>query len=213
MKKEIVKKKKKKKFKSVIIISLIIIVILILFIRSSRIGNIITDDPSLTPIEKFWAGFWFIFIVIIMVGSFIGYSYLPKKIRVNTGAWIKVIFTHLVWPSMFFVIILLGALTQQYPPASYPNGTFEDNMNKSFSIATQAMSNAFQKISMSLYNQGRDYPILWIIIIFVFIVIAIFLMKRAVKDYIIEGMDAQELIDSINDKDYEDIEKYENRRH
>jgi hypothetical protein len=160
----------KKKIKPIIIIILIILIGVLLFIRISNI----TNDLSLT--------FLFVIVGILIIGIFVGFLYIPTNIRYTIIAWIKVLFIHLILPLMFFIIILLGALTEIYPPTSYPNGTFEDNINKTFPIMANAMSNAFQRLTMSLYNEGKNRPILWIIIFFIYIIVITFLMKKYAKE-------------------------------
>lgn len=97
----------------------------------------------------------------------------------------------------------------KYPIQHYPNGTFQDNLNHSFSISAKAMTGAFQRITMTFYDFGFEHPDFWIFFSIVFVFISIYLMKDAFKEDIYEGMDAQELIDSITEKDYKDLDEWE----
>ena len=114
-------------------------------------------------------------------------------------------------PMLIFIIILLGAIAVQYPAQTYPNGTFQDNTNKSFSTVMDVTSNAIQKLVMMFYDLGRANPVLWMIIAVVFIVMSLWHLKRNVNKHIWSNMDAQELIHSLTKKDFIDLEKYEQK--
>ena len=195
------KTKKKKRTKNIVIVLIIVLVCIALIYRVSGWGS----DPTFPIAQKIA----FVVLSLIVLGFITGFAMLPKKVRIATASGVKVFFTHFVWPSMILMIILLGAMAGKYPTQYYPNGTFQENMNHSFSISAKAMTGAFQKLTMTFYDMGFRHPDFWMFFSIVFVFISIYLMKGAFKEDIYENMDAQELIDSITEKDYKDLEEWE----
>jgi hypothetical protein len=193
---------KKKRSSIPIVIIIILGLALFLLLRFDRTG---LSDSTFTWTERVI----YFFVATIVVFLFIGFSKLPKKFRMTSAAWIRVIFINLIWPLLFFILILLGAITEKYPVQSYPNGTFSDNLNKSFSISSHAMFGAFQRVAIFFYDLGQARPDFWIFAMVMFVVLSIFIISVNIKEDILSQMDAQELIDDIKEKDYKDLEEWE----
>jgi len=193
----------KKKLNPVIILIFIALGVLLFFLEFGEIFF----DSTITFSDKIFFGI----LLIVIFGLVFAFSQLKKSIKRNIVGWTSAIFTGLILPMLLFSIVILGATSVKVPQTSYTNGTFQDNINKSFSITMSATSNVIQKVVMIFYNLGNSNPTIWIIVIILFIIMAIWSLKYNAERNILQEMDAQEIIDSITEKDYKDLEKYEAR--
>ena len=196
------KPKSKPKGLNAYVILIFIIAGIALFLL--EFGPLFTD-PSMSLSDKVIIAV----SLVVVSGLLSGFAFLKKPIKRVIVAWYSEIFTSFVWPMLIFTIILLGAISVQYPASSYPNGTFQDNMNHSFSVSLGAVASVLPRVVMMIYDLGRAYPITWMIVTVFFIIMSLWNLKSNVDEHILQEMDAQEIIDSITDKDYKDLEKYE----
>lgn len=206
-KKNIIFEKKERKINKIFIIILFMIFNLILIFRSF-------DDPIFTSLHKI---FFFIILTVLEISLILFKKNLSKFIinkRIdNIYVFSEILFKYYIFPFMILSIILLGALDQKYPAGYYPNGTFEQNSNASIQSVMNITSTALQKTTTTIYTTGKSNPNIYIMIIITFIIlIPIFVIPSLYRLKKLEYLDAQELIDSINKKDYEDLEKYEKNK-
>jgi len=91
------------------------------------------------------------------------FSYTPKWALKNIAMWGGNFVIKVAIPSMFLIIILLGAINGRY----YPDSIFTSEVSKSIFNVTETMSGIFyeafyDKLFLQLYNLGFTRPDLWI---------------------------------------------------
>jgi heme/copper-type cytochrome/quinol oxidase subunit 4 len=210
MENKIVKEKdKKKKKKSKFIVGIVIIAILTIISYLEFRRDSFWADPEIPWYFKIIIPLVATGIVLLigMFGHWSGKNNKNKHTSIKITTAISIFFTYIIFPGMVMIIILLGATQAKYPA---PNSSFEENVTHSFSISANAITGAFSKITLTLFNLGKDRPTFWLWTVPVWFIIAVWLMVRSWKLDVYAQLDAQGVIDNLNEKDYQELEKYEN---
>jgi hypothetical protein len=173
------KEEKKKRNPTVKYILIVLFLVTLFFFMYLRADILFSDMGSMTITEKVG----YIIAAVALVGSFFVFAMLPKNFRRKTSIWVSNIWAHLIIPGLIGTIILLGALHTLYPN---PPTQFEQNVTDAMKISSGAVTGAFTKIVMTLYNMGAERPILWLYVMGMFIVVSIYFIFGWVKDEVEE---------------------------
>lgn len=177
------KKNKKKKIKYITGWKAIVLLIVLVLLYLSPLMH----DPTYDIVPWYLRLLIFILaaIAIFLLEMLVDNAIILKKYeRVLGGLTIfaENFFTFVLFPGMILSIIYLGAYSAKYPPASYPNGTFQENVNKSLTGMGDVTSNAFARMSNNLYDIGRNRPNFFYYLLPVAIVVLTWLSIPSKKD-------------------------------
>lgn len=217
---EIIEEEKEEKKKlgkiGTLTIFLIFAICIILLLRFSGFYDILNDN-SLSNSDRIW-------VIAGVIGTIIFlavFAKMPKRFRIYAVAWVKCFFIYFIWPMMFIIIILLGAIEQKYPPnyeqcgsgteqcteltGNY-SGPFNETLNKSLNIAGGTVIKVADRVIISIYDLGKNHPDFWIFLTIMFIIISLVAMRGIVRDEI-ENMRHKEIIENAIKKYEEDVKQ------
>jgi phosphate/sulfate permease len=201
-KKELTEEERKQKRKKAVTIVFLIISLIMTGLYVSYNYEQLLEWGLIKAVPAIAFFFGLIFMSLELF-SFIKPSIFEKMVRLPWNLLIKVVI-----PMMPFVIILLGAIQAWYP-SSYP---FLDETTRSFRSAMFVLSDALQKVVVTLFNLGLNNPYLWFALTIGAFIVLIYLV---VKDIFVEpekdedDVDAQEMINKAIEHEKDKLETIE----
>ncbi len=144
---------------------------------------------------------------IFAIGLVLLLMFVSKKYKNHYQYFMTItrnLLVYVFFPGLIFVIILLGAVQEKYP---VENPQLENVTT--YQIFGDTTERTFEIFTMKMYNIGKSYPDIFLGLIPLAILTGIYLSFSGLKEEVESEKNAQEIIDSINEEDYKDLEDYE----